>query len=73
MTPHTRSAIPEFVVAGISLLLAVVNGVDWLGKPLRLVNLVMIIGLSMIAGVAWMQAVSHARQKRPGNKSDSTP
>jgi hypothetical protein len=58
MTPRTPSAIPSFVVAGISLVLAVVTGVDWLGKPLRLVNLVMIIGLSMIAGVSWMQAVS---------------
>jgi hypothetical protein len=72
MTPRTRSAIPAFVIAGISLVLAVVTGVDWLGKPLRLVNLVTIIGLSMIAGVSWMQAVSRARQKGAENKSDST-
>lgn len=73
MTPRTRSAIPAFVVAGISLLIAVVTGVEWLGKPLRLVNLVTLIGLSMIAGVSWMQAVSRVRHDRSENKSDSTP
>lgn len=73
MTPRTPSAIPAFVIAGISLVLAVVAGVEWLGKPFRLVNLVTIIGLSMIAGVSWMQAVSRARQERSENKSDSTP
>ena len=73
MKPLTQSAIPAFVVAGISLVLAVVTGVEWLGKPFRLVNLVMIIGLSMFAGVSWMQAVSRAREKRSDDKSDSTP
>lgn len=72
MTTRTRSAIPEFVVAGISLVLAIVSGVDWLGKPLRLVNLLTIIGLSMIAGVSWMKAVARARQNGAENKSDST-
>lgn len=72
MTPRAQSATPAFVIAGISLVLAVVSGVEWLGKPLRLVNLVMIIGLSMVAGVSWMQAVSRAREKRSKDKSDST-
>jgi hypothetical protein len=65
MTTSTRSSIPAFVVAGISLVLAVVTGVDWLGKPLRMVNLLTIIGLSMTAGVSWTQAVWRARQDRP--------
>jgi hypothetical protein len=65
MKTATRSSIPAFVVAGISLVLAVVTGVDWLGKPLRMVNLLTIIGLSMTAGVSWMQAVLRARQDRP--------
>jgi hypothetical protein len=67
MTAATKSAIPAFVVAGISLVLAVVTGIDWLGKPLRMVNLLTIIGLSMTAGVTWMQAVTRARQQRSGN------
>jgi hypothetical protein len=70
MTPRTPSAIPAFVIAGISLVLAVVTGIDWLGKPLRLVNLITIIGVSMIAGVSWMQAVSRARQNGTQNKTE---
>ena len=70
MTRRTPSAIPAFVIAGISLVLAVVTGIDWLGKPLRLVNLITIIGLSMIAGVSWMQAMSRARKIGTENKTE---
>lgn len=66
MTNRAGSSLPAFVIAGISLVLAVAAGVDWLGKPLRLVHLVTIIGLSMLAGVTWMQAVLRVRQERPG-------
>ena len=51
----------RFVIAGLSLLFAVVTGVQWLGQPLRLVHLVTIIGLSMLTGVLWMQAMGGAR------------
>jgi hypothetical protein len=51
----------RFVLAGLSLLFAVVRGVQWLGQPFRLVHLVTIIGLSMLTGVLWMQAVLGAR------------
>ena len=64
MTANSRSAIPAFVVAGISLLIAVSTGLQWLGKPFRLVQLITIIGLGMITGVSWMQAVFRARQNR---------
>jgi len=64
MPTGTRSAVPVFVLAAISLVLAVVTGIDWLGKPLRMVNLLTIIGLSMTAGVTWAQAVHRARQER---------
>jgi len=67
MTTGTRSHIPGFVVAGISLMLAVVTGIDWLGQPLRLVHLVTIIGLSAAAGVSFSQAVWRVRQARTGN------
>jgi hypothetical protein len=60
--------VPAFVLAGISLVLAVVTGIDWLGKPLRMVNLLTIIGLSMVAGVTWAQAVWRFQQKRAGSQ-----
>jgi hypothetical protein len=60
------------VLAAISLVLAVVTGIEWLGKPLRMVNLLTIIGLSMTAGVSWMQAVWRAREERSGSHSDLT-
>lgn len=47
-------------------MLAIVTGVAWLGQPLRLVNLVTIIGLGMTAGVSWTQAVLRVRQERNG-------
>jgi hypothetical protein len=52
-------------LAGASLVLAGATGVEWLGKPLRLVHLLTIIGLSMAAGVSWGQAVWRARRERP--------
>jgi hypothetical protein len=64
MTTRSRSSVPAFVLCGVSLLLAVVTGIEWLGKPLRLVNLVTIMGLSMTAGVSWVQALWHARKER---------
>ena len=71
MTTATRSPVPAFVLAAISLVLAVVTGIDWLGKPLRMVNLLTIIGLSMIAGVTWAQAVWRLQQKRSDVKTES--
>ena len=70
MTTNVRSALPRFLVAGLSLMIAVVTGVQWLGAPLRLVQLLTIIGLSMIAGVSWMQAVGLARAGPEGKSGD---
>ena len=61
----------RFVLAGLSLLFAVVRGVEWLGQPLRLVHLVTIIGLSMLTGVLWMQAVANARAAARGGNGES--
>jgi len=71
MTTKTRSAIPAFVLAGLSLMLAVVAGVEWLGKSLRMVNLLTINRLGKTAGVSWTQAVWRARQDRSGTNADS--
>jgi hypothetical protein len=43
-------------------MIAVVTGIAWLGKPLRVVQLLTIIGLSMTAGVAWARAVWRVRE-----------
>lgn len=64
MTANSRSALLGFVVAGVSLLIAVSTGLEWVGKPFRLVQLVTIIGMGMFTGVWWMQAVSRFRQNR---------
>jgi hypothetical protein len=66
MTSRIRSSIPAFALAAISLVLAVVTGVELLGKPLRMVNLLKIIGLSMTTGVTWMHAVIGHRKTAPG-------
>ena len=71
MTATTRSATPSFLVAGLSLLFAVVTGVQWLGQPLRVVHLMTIIGLSMLTGVLWMQAVVRARTASTGKNDGS--
>jgi hypothetical protein len=62
MTSNTRAVVREFALAAISIVLAVTAGVAWLGKPLRLVELVTLIGLSMTAGVSWARAVWRARE-----------
>jgi hypothetical protein len=64
MTTSTRSVIRAFVPAGLAITIAVVTGIAWLGKPLRLVQLLTIIGLSMTAGVSWARAVWRVRQDR---------
>ena len=71
MTIRTRSVVREFVVAGISIVLAVAAGMAWLGQPLRMVQLLTIIGLSMTAGVSWARAMWVAREERAANSSDS--
>ena len=56
--------MPAFLLAAISLVLAVVTGIDWLGQPLRMVNLLKIMGLSATAGVTWTHAILLVQQKR---------
>ena len=52
-------------MAGLSIVVAVATGIAWLGQPLRMVQLLTIIGLSMTAGVAWGRAVWGVRQAAP--------
>src|SRR6476646_5091122 len=62
---NLKSSIRDFALAGIAIVLAFAAGVKFLGKPLRLVELVTIIGLGMTAGVSWAQAIWRARQIDP--------
>ena len=52
--------------------MAVGTGLAWLGKPLRLVHLLTIIGVSVSAGVSLAQAVWRARQLRHESRSESS-
>jgi len=64
MTRTTGSVVREFVLAGIAITIAAGTGIAWLGRPLTLVHLLTIIGLSMTAGVSWAKAVWSVRQDR---------
>jgi hypothetical protein len=59
-----RTSIVSFLPAGIAIVIAVATGVAWLGQPLRLVQLVTLIGVSRVAGVSWAQAVSRLKRDR---------
>ena len=63
MTNTTRSALPMILAAVISIVIALATGADWIGRPLRAVQLLTLLGLGMTAGVAWAQAVARWRQK----------
>jgi hypothetical protein len=65
---NLKSSIRDFALAGAAIVLAFAGGVQFLGKPLRLVELVTIIGLGMTAGVSWAQAIWRARQNRSGSR-----
>lgn len=60
----SRSAKPAFFAAGVSLVLALSTGVAWLGQPLRLVQLITLLGLGMMTGVSWAQGVARLGEAR---------
>jgi hypothetical protein len=66
MKTRARTVLVAFVPAIIAIAIAVATGVAWLGKPLRLVQLVTLIGVSMAAGVSWARAVWRVRQEARG-------
>jgi hypothetical protein len=59
-----RSPAVGFMMAFIALTIAVVTGLGYVGKPLRLVHLLTIIGLGMVAGASFVQAVARSRENR---------
>jgi hypothetical protein len=58
-----RSVTREFIVAGIAIVVAVAPGVDGIGKPLRLVEVVTLVALGVAAGVSLARALSLARER----------
>jgi hypothetical protein len=71
VTVAKRSTTRPFLLAAISLVVTVATGVDLLGKPLRLVHLLTIIGLSLASGVAWAEAIGQVREQRSANGGDA--
>ena len=71
MTTRRQSAVPQFAIAILSIVSAVFSGVAWLGQPLRMVNLLTLVGLSMVAGVTWAQAIWRVRHRASERAEDS--
>jgi len=63
-TSSARTVIASLVPAVIAIVIAVATGIAWLGQPLRLVQVLTLIGLGMVAGVSWAQAIRRLRQDR---------
>jgi hypothetical protein len=62
MTNATRSALPMFLAAVVSIVVALATGAAWIGQPFRPVQLVTLVGLGMTAGVSLMQALMRLRK-----------
>ncbi len=62
MTNATRSALPMFLAAIVSIVVALATGAAWIGQPFRAVQLVTLVGLSITAGVSLMQALIRLRK-----------
>jgi hypothetical protein len=62
MTNATRSALPMFLAAAISIVVALATGAAWIGQPFRAVQLVTLVGLSITAGISLMQALMRLRK-----------
>jgi hypothetical protein len=63
MKTRTQSVIPAFALAALSILIAVFTGVAWLGQPLRMVQLLTLVGSSVGAGVSLALAVVRMRER----------
>ena len=72
MKTRTPSAISSFVLAAFSILIAVFTGVAWLGQPLRMVQLLTLVGSSVGAGVTLTQAVARLRNRDQERVVDSS-
>jgi hypothetical protein len=51
----------NWIIAALAILIAVITGMDWLGKPLRLVHVLTLVADGMVAGTALTRAVMRWR------------
>ncbi len=65
-----RSAGREFVIAVLAIVIAVVTGVDWIGKPLHLVHVLTLVAAGMVAGAGLSRALTRWRQGRTGGADE---
>ena len=61
-----RSARRELVIAVLAIVIAVVTGVEWIGKPLHVVHVLTLVAAGMVAGVGLSRALTHWRQGPTG-------
>ena len=65
-----RSVGREFLIAGLATVIAVVTGVDWIGKPLHLVHVLTLVVAGMVAGAGLARALARLRGERTGSTDD---
>ena len=70
LTRKLRSAARELVIAGLAIVIAIYTGVDWLGKPLRLVHVLTLVAAGMVAGVGLTRGLLQWRRDRADSRTD---
>ena len=70
LTRKPRSAARELVIAGLAIVIAIYTGVDWLGKPLRLVHVLTLVAAGMVAGVGLTRGLLQWRRDRADSRTD---
>ncbi len=53
-----------FFLFAASLAIALITGIEWIGQPLRLVQVITLVAVGMAAGVSLTQAVVTLRAER---------
>jgi hypothetical protein len=66
-----KSPTRMFVIFALSWAIALVTGSGWIGRPLRWVWVLTLVGVGMSAGVAWAQAIATLRAAR-AQRSEET-
>ncbi len=65
------TAKDNFIVAGLSTLIAIITGVDWMGQPLRLVHVLTLVAAGMVAGSSLARALALSHQARTETAGES--
>ena len=70
LSRRALSAKRELLIAGLAILIAVVTGVDWIGKPLHLVHVLTLVAAGMVAGAGLARGIAHWRRDREDSRND---